>query len=507
MKSLSKNMIMTIITRIITLVTGLIVQQRILVSYGSSLNGLTSSITQVMSYLVILEAGLGTASVQALYSPLACKDWEKVSGIVTATGREYRKISVIFFFSLGVASALIPLAVSGQVDFVVASLLTLITGGSYVVSYILGGKYKALLNADRKLYILCIADCISIVLSCVFRVTALELGYGIIVVQLLNLACVILKNICYVSYVRKKYLHINYLKKPDYLAVNKRWNVLIHSLAGLVVNHTDILILTIFADLKIVSLYSIYNMVFSQLSTVFQSTFMQAPQSNFGYLYNSNKKEYERYYGVYETGFSIFLFIITTITLIMILPFVSIYTRGVNDVRYIDTYLPVLFALILLMNQIRIPALVTINVAGAFKETQNGAIIEALINIIVSLLLFFFTPLGLYGLLIGTVCSYLFRTSDVIIFVYKYLIERSIKKYIKLIFVNVGTIIILCVVFNIIFPITASSLIDWTIKAIIISVVTTVIYLATNYFFNNQETKNVLSFCIGLIRAKSKNSK
>lgn len=203
MKSLSKNMSMTIITRIVTLITGLIVQQRILVAYGSSLNGLTSSITQVMSYLVILEAGLGTASVQALYSPLSCKDWDKVSGIITATGREYKKISVIFFFSLGVASALIPLAVSGQVEFVVASALTLITGGSYVVSYILGGKYKALLNADRKLYILCISDCVSIVLSCILRVIALELGYDIIVVQLLNLACVIVKNICYVSYVKK----------------------------------------------------------------------------------------------------------------------------------------------------------------------------------------------------------------------------------------------------------------------------------------------------------------
>lgn len=502
MKSLSKNMIMTIVTRVITLVTGLIVQQKILVAYGSSLNGLTSSITQVMSYLVILEAGLGMASVQALYSPLACDDWDKTSGIVTATGKEYRKISFVFFFSLVGASILIPLAVSGQVEFAMASALTLITGGSYVVSYILGGKYKALLNADRKLYILCMADCISIVLSCVLRVMALEVGYGIIVVQALNLVCVILKNIGYVLYVKKKYVHINYSKKPDYIAVNKRWNVLIHSLAGLVVNHTDILILTIFADLKIVSLYSVYNMVFSQLSTVIQSTFMQAPQSNFGHLYNGNKKEYERYYGVYETSFSIFLFIITTIALIMILPFVSIYTQGVNDIQYIDRYLPILFALILLMNQIRIPTLVTINVAGAFKETQGGAIVEAVINIVVSLLLFFFTPLGLYGLLIGTVCSYVFRTSDVIMFVYKYLIERNIKKYIRLLFVNIGTMVVLYIIFNIAFPITVISLIDWIVKAISVSLITGVTYFAANFCFNNQETRNVISFFMRLIKSK-----
>ena len=243
-------------------------------------------------------------------------------------------------------------------------------------------------------------------------------------------------------------------------------------------------------------------MVFSQLSTVVQSTFMQAPQSNFGHLYNGDKEEYERCYGVYETGFSIFLFIVTTIALIMILPFVSIYTRGVNDVQYIDRYLPVLFALILLMNQIRIPTLVTINVAGAFKETQKGAIIEALLNIIISLLLFFFTPLGLYGLLIGTVCSYIFRTSDIIIYVYKHLIERNIKKYIRLIFVNMGTMIIIYVAFNVVFPISVISLIDWIVKAVVVSLITGVIYLVTNFCFNNQETRNVISLLIGLLKSK-----
>lgn len=494
MKSLSKNMIMTIVTRLVTLVTGLVIQQRILIAYGSSLNGLTSSITQVMSYLVILEAGLGTASVQALYLPLANKDWNKASGIVTATGKEYKKISAAFVFCLIAASVLIPLAVAGQIEFVVASALTMITGGSYIVSYILGGKYKALLNADRKLYILHTADCISIIFSCIFRVIALELGYGIIIVQSINLVCVLLKNISYVSYVKKKYDRINYTQKPDYLAVNKRWNVLIHSLAGLVVNHTDILILTIFADLKIVSLYSVYNMVFAQMSTVVQSTFMQAPQANFGHLYSSDKKAYEHYYGLYETGFSILLFVITTIALIMILPFVSIYTRGVDDIQYIDRYLPILFALILLMNQIRIPSLVTINVAGTFKETQTGAIIEAIINIGVSLVLFFYTPLGLYGLLLGTVCSYIFRTSDVIIYVYKHLINRSVKKCIRLMLVNASTMIVLYLMFNVLLPITACSMLDWIIKSSIVSIITILVYLVSNYIFNNEETKKVLLF-------------
>ena len=210
MKSASKNMVMSVVSRLISLVTGLIVQRYLLLAFGSTLNGLTTSINQVMAYLVLLEAGLGTASVQALYDPLAVGNWKKVSGILTATGIEYKKISAIFFTLLLGVSVLIPLAVSGEVEFATAGLLTIITGSSYVISYIMGGKYKALLDADRKIYVLYALDSISVIASCVLRVIALNAGQSIVLVQLLNLACTAIKNAGYVIYVRVKYNKVNY---------------------------------------------------------------------------------------------------------------------------------------------------------------------------------------------------------------------------------------------------------------------------------------------------------
>lgn len=296
MKAASKNMLMSIAARIVSLATGLIVQRYLLLYFGSTLNGLTTSINQAMAYLVLLEAGLGTASVQALYDPLANNNWELVSGILTATGKEYKKISAVFIVTLAGVSIVIPLAVSGEVEFATAGILTLITGGSYIVSYVMGGKYKALLDADRKLYILYTFEILSVVMSCLFRVIALTRGYGIVLVQLINLLCICTKNIGYVIYVRFKYKSGNYRHTPNYNAVNKRWNVLIHSVAGIVVNNTDVLILTLFGSLKTVSVYGIYNTVFGQLSSLIQTTFMQAPQSSFGQLYYRNKKEYSRTY-------------------------------------------------------------------------------------------------------------------------------------------------------------------------------------------------------------------
>ena len=68
---------------------------------------------------------------------------------------------------------------------------------------------------------------------------------------------------------------------------------MIHSIAGIVVNNTDVIILTLFGSLKIVSVYGIYNMVFGQLSSIVQTTFMQAPQSSFGRLFHSDKGKFE----------------------------------------------------------------------------------------------------------------------------------------------------------------------------------------------------------------------
>lgn len=503
-KSIEKNISMSVVSRIVTLITGLIVQHYILVDFGSTLNGLTSSISQVMQYLILLEAGLETASIQAMYSPLADNDWNKISGIFTATDVEYKKIARIFMLMLFAVSLILPFAVSSEVEYKIAAILTFVTGLSYVVGYIFGGKYKAVLSADRKMYILYDLDILSNVLSCVFRCLALYLGAGIILVQMVHLGSICVKNIGYVAYVKKKYKNIEYKAVPDLKAIGKRWSVLIHNIAGIVVNNTDIMILTIFGSLKTVSVYSVYNLVFGQLSTTIYSAFWQAPQASFGRIYNKDKKEFEHYYGIYETAFTVMLYIITAIALIMILPFVSVYTKGVTDINYIDFGLPILFGLILLMNQIRVPTLMTINVVGDFKETQTGAILEAVINLSVSLILFFFTDHGLYGLLIGTVASYIYRTTDVIVYTYRHILQRSSIILIRTIAVNSAVLVGLYVIFDIFYTMHTGSIWSWILKAIVVTIITIAAFFIGNYVFNHKEISKVISFGKSAIKNRLK---
>lgn len=71
----------------------------------------------------------------------------------------------------------------------------------------------------------------------------------------------------------------------------------------------------------------------------------------------------------------------------MILPFIDVYTKKYTDIHYVDVRLAILFMVIGFANNMRVPSGTMINAAGHFKETQWRAILEATINLTVSLIL------------------------------------------------------------------------------------------------------------------------
>ena len=100
-KQALKNMVASLLLQVIVLLSGLILPRFILEAYGSSVNGMITSVNQFLTYLGLAEAGVGTATVVALYTPLALNQTEEVnsirnviSGIDTGT---CRCLSVFYF--------------------------------------------------------------------------------------------------------------------------------------------------------------------------------------------------------------------------------------------------------------------------------------------------------------------------------------------------------------------------------------------------------------------------
>ena len=68
------NLLFSAFGQIVTIAFGVILPKLFIVSFGSEVNGLLSSVTQAFVYVNLLEAGVGTATLQALYGPIARKD-------------------------------------------------------------------------------------------------------------------------------------------------------------------------------------------------------------------------------------------------------------------------------------------------------------------------------------------------------------------------------------------------------------------------------------------------
>lgn len=489
MISLGKNMIYSIMYKFVLVVTGLIIQRYVLSSFGSDINGLYSSITQFLSYMILLESGVGTASIQALYRPLANNDWPSANAVIAATKQQYAKICRWFLLLLVGLSFLIPCIVSSQVEMWTAGLLTFVSGLSSVVTYAFLGKYVILLTADNRIGVTYIIDSFLNILSCLLRLFAIYVEQSIIVVQSILVVMAILKSIIIFIYVNKNYRNLDLKVKPDNKAISQRWSVMVHQIAGLVVNHTDVTVLTIFSTLKNVSVYSVYNYIYSNISTILNTTFSQAIQASFGRLATGDKETYNKAFKLFESIYYGILFSILSTALIMTLPFVSLYTKGVTDINYIIPSIALLFCGCQIINLIRVPSIITINAYGWFQETKKGAIIEAIINITVSLALYPFW--GLKGLLIGTICSYLYRTQDVIIFVYKKCMIGWKNLFVNLL-INIGCFLILIFIFFVWKPITVTGWTDWIIKAICIFVLTIGVFYIVNYIPKYKEYNNLL---------------
>ena len=121
----------------------------------------------------------------------------------------------------------------------------------------------------------------------------------------------------------------------------------------------------------------------------------------------NEKKTLKKSIEIYEVVLHFIGSIVFSVGLLMITPFILIYTKGVNDVnyaRYVFGYVIVASELLFCL---RTPYEAVINAAGHFSQTKKYAFIESLINIIVSAVLF--RRYGIIGLTIGTLLSVVYK--------------------------------------------------------------------------------------------------
>ena len=89
-----KNIYVSLLCQIVTLLCGLIVPKMLLDSFGSEVYGATTSIAQFLAYVTLLEGGIGGVARAVLYKPLANNDVNTMSAIMAELRKFFRIIAI-----------------------------------------------------------------------------------------------------------------------------------------------------------------------------------------------------------------------------------------------------------------------------------------------------------------------------------------------------------------------------------------------------------------------------
>lgn len=416
-----KNAGFGILSQILTISVGIIIPRLVLVNLGSEANGLLSSIGNILAYMSLLEAGVGTATLQALYKPCAINDQKSINSIMAATDYFYRRtgrIYLLIVFALSIGYSLFVKSSLSRIDIF---LVVLFAGISGVLSYYFQGKYKILLTAEGKSYLNTNIVTIIQILTNITKAILLYIGFGVVAVQVSGFVFNIAQISVYIIYMRRCYPWLNMEVKPDLEAINQRNAVLIHQISGLIFSNTDVLLLTLFTSLKEVSVYTMYAMIYGMvkaLAVVLYDSYTYA----LGQVYNINRKRFLKLFDAYEILTLIITFSLYCICRYLMNPFLAIYTSGVNDISYVNPYLPWLFAVFYLLHNGRTSSATVINIAQRFQDTKWRSIFESIINITVSVVCVI--RFGIYGVLLGTIAALLYRSNDMIIYAAR-ILKRS----------------------------------------------------------------------------------
>jgi len=488
-KKAIRNTLYGFSAEIVTVICGLILPRLILVAFGSTYNGITSSISQFISCIALMKAGIGGATKAALYKPLAEHNDREISEIVNQTAKFMRKIALIFAGATLIFAVIYPLWIRRDFDWWFTFSLIIIIAFSTFGQYYFGLTYQMLLVADMKQYVNSVITIIVTILNTIVAVVLIKAGGSIHVVKLGSSFAHLIGPLLLYLYTKRNYnIDSKAITKND--KITQRWDAVGHEVANFVNTNTDIMVLTVFSSLNEISVYTVYNYVIANIRVVLM-TFVNSFGSAFGNMYA--KKEYDTMrsnLGIYELIVFSLVSVIYSVTLVMMVPFAVVYTKGVYDVNYSRPLFSAIITMAGVFSCIRMPYQTIVTAAGDFKGTRNGAFVEAGINILLSILLVI--RYGLIGVAIGTLFATVFRTFQYSLYIRNHIINRKFSYFIKHLMIF-GIIIGLVYGISSLITIEITHWGQWILKSAIVTILATLLTLIFNLVFYKNDLHNFIS--------------
>lgn len=419
-KRLYYNSFISLLYQICSVIVGLIIPRLILGQYGSEVNGLVTSISQFLSVISLMDLGVGAVVQSALYKPLAEKDNNRISVVYSAAERYFRTIAKILLGYIVILCVYYGLFKNETYSWPFTTTLILALSVDYFSRYYFGICNSLLLNADQRIYVVTLVNLYGLFANAIATVILLNAGAGIQLVKLASSCIFLTKPLILKAYVSKNYNIVKIRKLPRN-AIPNMWNGLAQHITVTVANSIDNILLTIFGTFTMISIYNVYVLPLTSIRTLIDTT-SNSYKSFFGNLIaRSEEKKLQIEFSKYETMMHFIASAVMSTCMVVLVPFVLVYTKNVSDANYRNDAFCMTIVIAYVMYILRIIYTNVIFAAGKFKETQSYCVIECVLNLLISLILV--RPFGIVGVAFGTVVSAGYR-----MFASAYYLKKDILK-------------------------------------------------------------------------------
>ena len=488
-KKLLNNTISSLILQVTTIVCGFILPRLILDFYGSEVNGLVNSITQFLSIIAFLDLGVGAVFQSSLYKPLAENDNESLSRIFVSGQRFFTRLAEILLGYVILLICIYPFISNQSFGFSYTATLIVAMSISSFAQYYFGMANGLFLTADQRGYISYNVQIVTLVFNTLACYVLIKFGASIHLVKLTTSCIYLARPIVLKIYVDKHY-QINHRIKYDREPIEQKWNGFAQHVTSVILESTDTVVLTIFSTLSNVSIYSVYYLVIAGIKQLFTAT-TNGVQALIGELYARKDDEaLEKVFSWTEWLIHTATTFVFGCTLVLIVPFVMVYTKGITDANYNQPLFAVLIVLAYAAYSYRLPYHIVIKAGVHYKQTQNCYLTAAIMNIVVSVLTVKW--FGLIGVAIGTLVAMAYQTIWMAWYDSKNIINWQLRRFLKQIAIDA---IILFVGFFLTRMIKLSELsyMCWIIMAIQVVLIWLAIVVVINFIFYRKMITSLLN--------------
>lgn len=476
-----KNIVVAFGGQFLIMVLGFVIPRVMISSYGSDTNGLVGTISQIFTYVALLEAGIGQAAKNALFKPLAQNDREGVCYVASIAKNYYKRITLYYGGIVLLLCVVSPLIIKTSLSYWTIFWMVFFEGMSGVVSFYFISTTTTILSADGRGYITNGVNVVNKIVSYCVKIGMAVMGANIVILQFAYFLITICKTFFYQAYFRRNYKWVSFRSAPRTAKLKDRNAYIVSELAWTIFSSTDMIVLSTFLSTQASSVYGVYSMIFSSISMLLNAVYTSVNYL-LGQTYHRNLKEYTLLHDMFNSVFLGAMTSLMCVAYILCLPFIRLYTNGVTDADYIIGALPLMFCLVQIISWSRYVSGNLTAVAGYAKYTGIASAVEAALNITLSVILV--NKYGIAGVLLATVlalplkvvvCTYLSEVK---------ILKRSPWKSIKIMAVNFA-LFFATVILNRQLSLTISSYFSFLLYGILITGICVTIGIAVNYLANS----------------------